>query len=408
MTSVALCSVGDELLAGEVVDTNAAWLAQWVGGLGLEVRTTVTVGDDLDAMVALLRRLVDEHDVVLVGGGLGPTSDDRTREAVAAALDLELEHREELADAIAARFAAFGRRMPPSNLRQAEVPAGAAALHPVGTAPGFVVTDAAALVAALPGVPWELRAMAEQLEPHLLALPGIRPHVTRSLSVAGMGESSVAEALEPLERDLPDDVALAFLAAGGQVRVKLTARGADRDEAAATVDPLVARARELLGQAVVAVDASSLEEVVVQQLASRGRTIAVAESATGGRVAARITAVPGSSQVLVGGVVVYTEHAKRVLAGVDADLLAEHGPVSREVTEALAVGVRERLGADLGLATTGVAGPGTQGGREVGTMLWALATADGVRSWEQTVPGDRVTVQERLATNALEAVRRAP
>ena len=408
MTSVALCSVGDELLAGEVVDTNAAWLAQWVGGLGLEVRTTVTVGDDLDAMVVLLRRLVDEHDVVLVGGGLGPTSDDRTREAVAAALDLELEHREELADAIAARFAAFGRRMPPSNLRQAEVPAGAAALHPVGTAPGFVVTDAAALVAALPGVPWELRAMAEQLEPHLLALPGIRPHVTRSLSVAGMGESSVAEALEPLERDLPDDVALAFLAAGGQVRVKLTARGADRDEAAATVDPLVARARELLGEAVVAVDASSLEEVVVQQLASRGQTIAVAESATGGRVAARITAVPGSSQVLVGGVVVYTEHAKRVLAGVDADLLAAHGPVSREVTEALAVGVRERLGADLGLATTGVAGPGTQGGRDVGTMLWALATADGVRSWEQTVPGDRVTVQERLATNALEAVRRAP
>lgn len=408
MTSVALCSVGDELLAGEVVDTNAAWLAQWVGGLGLEVRTTVTVGDDLDAMVVLLRRLVDEHDVVLVGGGLGPTSDDRTREAVAAALDLELEHREELADAIAARFAAFGRRMPPSNLRQAEVPAGAAALHPVGTAPGFVVTDAAALVAALPGVPWELRAMAEQLEPHLLALPGIRPHVTRSLSVAGMGESSVAEALEPLERDLPDDVALAFLAAGGQVRVKLTARGADRDEAAATVDPLVARARELLGEAVVAVDASSLEEVVVQQLASRGQTIAVAESATGGRVAARITAVPGSSQVLVGGVVVYTEHAKRVLAGVDADLLAAHGPVSREVTEALAVGVRERLGADLGLATTGVAGPGTQGGRDVGTMLWALATADGVRSWEQTVPGDRVTVQERLATNALEAVRRTP
>jgi len=408
MTTVALCSVGDELLAGEVVDTNAAWLAQWVGALGLEVRTTVTVGDDLDTMVALLRRLADEHDVVLVGGGLGPTSDDRTRDAVAIAFGRELEHREELAEAIAARFASFGRRMPPSNLRQAQVPVGAAALEPVGTAPGFVVAGAAALVAALPGVPWELRAMAEQLEPHLLALPGIRPHVTRSLSVAGMGESSVAEALEPLERDLPADVALAFLASGGQVRVKLTARGGDRDEAAATVDPLVVRARELLGEAVVAVDASSLEEVVVQQLRTRGLTIALAESATGGRVAARITAVPGSSQVLVGGVVVYTEHAKQVLAGVDADLLAAHGPVSREVTEALAVGVRERLGADLGLATTGVAGPGTQGGRDVGTMLWALATSDGVRSWEQTVPGDRPTVQERLATNALEAVRRAP
>lgn len=408
MTSVALCSVGDELLAGEVVDTNAAWLARWAGGLGLEVRTTVTVGDDLSAMVALLQRLVDEHDVVLVGGGLGPTSDDRTREAVAAALGRDLEHRDELAEMIAARFASFGRRMPPSNLRQAEVPVGAAALAPVGTAPGFVVTDAAALVAALPGVPWELRAMAEQLEPHLLALPGIRPHVTRSLSVAGMGESSVAEALEPLERDLPDDVALAFLAAGGQVRVKLTARGADRDVAAAVVDPLVARARDLLGAAVVAVDASSLEQVVVQQLRTRGQTIAVAESATGGRVAARITAVPGSSQVLVGGVVVYTEHAKRVLAGVDAALLEAHGPVSREVTEALAVGVRGRLGTDLGLATTGVAGPETQGGQEVGTMLWALATADGVRSWEQTVPGDRATVQERLATNSLEAVRRAP
>jgi nicotinamide-nucleotide amidase len=408
VTTAAICSVGDELLAGEVVDTNAAWLAGRLLALGIEVRTTQAVGDDLGRLVAVLRRLVAEHDVVLVGGGLGPTSDDRTREAVAAALGLDLEHREDLAEAIAARFRSFDAVMPATNLRQAEVPVGSTALDPVGTAPGFVVRGDDTLVAALPGVPWEIRAMFDQLEEHLVALPGIRPSVTRALTVVGMGESAVAETLAGLEDVLPDGVAIAYLASGGQIRVKLTARGDDREQAAAVLEPLLARARDLLGDAVAAVDAASLEQVVVQQLAARGRTLAVAESATGGRVTARLTSVPGASRVLLGGVVVYTAAAKTTLAGVDQRLLDVHGPVSAEVTEALAEGVRARLGADVGVATTGVAGPDPQGGREVGTMVWAVATGAGVRSWERRLTGDRATVQERLTTAALEAVRRTP
>lgn len=426
MTTAAICTIGDELLAGEVVDSNGAWLAAELFELGMQVTTVVSVGDDLDRLTDELRRLVAAHDVVVCSGGLGPTSDDRTREAVAAAVGRELERRQDLADRLEAWFAEHGVDMPASNLRQADVPVGASVLEPQGTAPGFVVevedavpeaADSAGvagavgggcLVAALPGVPWELREMFRaSLEPLLIGRSGIRPSVTRVVHVSGLGESACAERLAPLEDDLTADVEIAYLASGGELRVKLTARGDDRAAARARTDEPLTRALELLGGHVVGVDGGSLEEVVITRYCAAGLTIAVAESASGGILADRLASPPGASEAFLGGAVVYSAAAKQRLADLGDDVLAEHGTVSRATTEALAVGIRDRLGADVAAATTGVAGDEQVEGKPPGTIIWAIATAEGVRSWERVLPGDRAAVRNRLATAALEGLRRA-
>lgn len=409
MTTAAICTIGDELLAGEVVDSNSAWLATELGGLGVEVATIVSVGDGLERLTAEVRRLLGAHDVVVCSGGLGPTSDDRTREAVAAATGRELERRQDLADRLEGWFASHGVEMPTANLQQADIPSGAVVLAPQGTAPGFAVrVEGGGLVAALPGVPWELRAMfRDALEPLLVELPGIRPAVTRVVHVSGLGESACAERLAPLEADLPDGVEIGYLASGGELRVKLTARDGDRAVARARTEEPVARVVELLGEHVVGLDGGSLEEVVIARYTAAGRTIAVAESASAGILADRLATPDGASAVFLGGAVVYAADAKHVLAGVSREVLDEHGTVSRPTTEALAAGIRERLGADVGAATTGVAGAEPVEGHEPGTIIWAIATADGVRSWERVLPGDRDAVRHRLATAALEALRRA-
>lgn len=408
MTTAAICTIGDELLAGEITDRNSAWLAAQLVALGIEVRTTVSVGDRLGPLVTELRRLVDAHEVVLCSGGLGPTSDDRTREAVAEAAGVELELREELAQRLRAWFAERGVDMPERNLQQARVPVGADVLPPQGTAPGFLLEVDGTVVAALPGVPWELHAMyREAVEPRLVDLDGIEPSVTRVVRVSGLGESACAEQLAPLESELSDEVDIAYLASGGELRVKLTARGRDRAAARARTDGPLERALELLGEHVVAVDTGSLEETLVARCTAAGVTVAVAESASGGILADRLVSPPGASAVFLGGVVAYAAAAKRDLVGVDPAVLEEHGTVSRATTEAMASAIRERLGATYGLATTGVAGEDPVEGHDPGTLIWAVATPDGVRSWQRSLPGDRTTVRRRLAQAALEGLRRA-
>ena len=234
MTTAAICTIGDELVAGEVVDSNSAWLAAGLTELGVEVVTILSIGDGLERLTAALRRLVAAHDVVICSGGLGPTSDDRTREAVAAAAGVDLERRDELARRLRDWFAERGVEMPEANLQQADVPVGAEVLPPKGTAPGFALPVGDGLVAALPGVPWELKAMfREALEPLLVERSDIRPAVTRVVNVSGLGESACAHRLAPLEAELPDDVEIGYLAGRGELRVKLTARGDSRADARA-------------------------------------------------------------------------------------------------------------------------------------------------------------------------------
>lgn len=404
----AIVSVGTEVVGGDQVDTNAAWLARRVRALGVRPRLTLTVSDDLDELVDALGLALDRADVVVVGGGLGPTPDDRTRHAIATVSGRDLVRRPDLVAAIEARFASTDRRMPPSNLVQADLPDGAVAMPPVGTAPGFSLAIDGTDLHVLPGVPWELRTLFDRhvAEP-VAARSGGRVELTRVVHVGGLGESDVAESLAQVEAAAVEDrVEVSYLATRGGIRVRFTAAGDDRSDVSARAGAAVDAAVGVLGAAVVGVDDQGLEVAVVRAMRDARLTVAVAESATGGLVLTRLTDVPGVSAVLRGGMVVYGTDTKVSLAGIDPALLEHHPPVSEPVTEALAVAVRERLGADVGVATTAVAGPDEQDGVPVGTAVWAVADAAGSAVWSRHLPGDRGAVRDRLASAAIEAVRR--
>ncbi len=406
----AVLSVGDELLLGDITDTNATWISRRLTEQGVEVVHQLSVGDDEERLAAALTWLAGQVHLVVVGGGLGPTADDRTREAVAAAAGVELRHDADLEEAIVQRFAAMGRPMAPQNLRQARLPVGARPFPPVGTAPAFALTltdPSPTRVVALPGVPWELHALWEaHVVDEVAALAGRRVTVTRVLHVVGRGESDVAAVVEPVVGDR-DDVILALLAKGHEIQVRLTVSADDRTAALEASQPLVEELSTALDGAVAGVDDEDLETVVLRLLGERGATLATAESATGGDIAARLARVPGASQALLGSVVVYATEAKQRLLEVAPALLADHGPVSAEVTEALAAAVRERFGADYAIAVTGVAGPATLDDLPVGTGFWALAHPDGgVEVHGRRIPGDRGQVLLRLGSAALDLLRR--
>lgn len=406
---VGICSVGTELLTGDQVDSNATWLSARLQELGATPVLHLAVRDDLDEMVDALRTLLERCDAVVVGGGLGPTPDDLTREAVAEVADADLQQRPELEEAIRQRFADLGARMGDNNLRQARVPAGAVAWPPVGTAPGFVVELDGRPIWALPGVPWELKALFDQhVAPDVLERTGGQASVTRIVHVTGMGESRVAEALADVEaRAVAEGIEVAYLATGTEIQVKLTAFGDDRDDAWSSAQDWLDEVVEVLGLRVAGTDTSSVEEAVHELLLSAGVTVAAAESATAGLVCSRLSEVPGSSETFRGGAVVYATESKVDVLGVDAALLDAHPAVSEPVTAALATKVRELYGSDYGVATTGSAGPVPQDGVEVGTCVWAVCGPDGrVEVTTRMIPGDRETVRNRLASAAMDALRR--
>ena len=406
----AVLSVGSELLLGDLTDSNATWLSLRLREFGVEVLHHLAVRDDLDEFVDSLRWLTERVELVIVGGGLGPTADDLTREAIALAAGVDNEHHDDLEEAIAAKFAALGRTMAPQNLKQARIPAGATPYPPVGTAPGFGITlldPAPTRVIALPGVPWEMQELfARHVNDEVRQLAGARATVTRVVHVVGRGESDVAEVIEPL-LDAHDNVTLSFLAKKSEIQVRLTVSADDPDGARVASQPVVDEVVAALGTAVVGVDDDALEQVVLRLLTAAGQTLATAESATAGDIAARLGRIPGASAAFTGGVVVYAAGAKQDLLDVPAGLLEEHGSVSAEVTEALAQAVQSRAGSDWALAVTGVAGPDPVGDLPVGSCFWALAHPDGhVEVHGRRVPGDRVQVIARLGSIALDLVRR--
>ncbi|MEX2550133.1 MAG: CinA family nicotinamide mononucleotide deamidase-related protein [Nitriliruptoraceae bacterium] len=406
-----ILSVGSELLLGDLTDTNATWISQRLTEHGIEVVHHLAVGDDLDRLVSAVHWLAERTDLIIVGGGLGPTHDDLTREALAAAAGVELEYREELAEEIAGRFRALDRRMPEQNLRQARIPAGARIIPPVGTAPAFDLelsgTGGRTRVVALPGVPWELHELfATHVTPLLGELTGGGVTLTRVLHVAGRGESDVAEVIEPLVA-AREGITLSFLAKAQEIQVRLTVSGIDHPTTFQGSQSVVDELVTALGGAVVGLDAEDLETVVLRLLAERGQTLATAESATAGDIAARLGRVAGAAAAFAGGVVVYATGAKSALLDVPAEVIAEHGPVSAETTGALARAVRLRLDTDYALAVTGVAGPSTVDELPVGTAFWALADRDGEVEVEgRRLPGDRGQVIARMGSAALDLLRR--
>ncbi|HZD02970.1 MAG TPA: competence/damage-inducible protein A [Actinomycetes bacterium] len=404
-----IIGVGTELLLGQIVNSNAAWIGERLAMVGWDCLRHTVVGDNEDRIATAIREALDRADAVIITGGLGPTQDDVTREAIAAVAGVPLMRQPQLEQWLRDRFAHFGRgRMAELNLRQADIPEGGRSIdNPVGSAPGLIVEIKGKPVYAVPGVPREMQEMLERVVlPDLAARAGEgRAIVSRTVRTAGIGESLLAERLTSLWESV-SDVTMAYLASPGEVRVRLTAVGASREEALAEIAPVEAAIRAELGDAVYGTDDDTLEAAVGRLLRSSKRTLACAESLTGGLVGGRVTAVAGSSDYYRGGVVAYATEAKANVLEVDRDLLAEHGPVSEPVAGAMAEGVRRLFGATTGLATTGVAGPAEQDGHSVGTVCLAVADDQGTASELVHAPGDRAQIRAWATTAALDLVRR--
>ena len=407
--TAAVISIGTELARGELVNTNAAWLGEELTKLGFDVVEHSTVDDHLDRIVTLARRFAEAHRVVIVTGGLGPTSDDLTAEAAAKAAGVKLRRDESIVEAIRQKFKAFGRVMPESNAKQGDFPEGAEILsNPMGTAPGFAMALGQARFFFVPGVPREMKHIFhESIMPAIAALAEPRTHQVH-LRTFGMTESGVAEALRGLE-SAHEGLTLGYRAHFPEIEVKVHVRADSVAEAERRSDAIADEVRTLLGDAVFGGRADSFAEVVGKALRDRGQTLAVAESCTGGQVGEMLTRVPGASDYLLLDAVVYSNSAKEAVLGVTPEVLRAHGAVSSETATAMAEGALQIVGADVAVSITGVAGPG--GGTEdkpVGTVWFGLA-----RKGQPTVtkhrklPWGRDRVQTLSAYIALELVRRA-
>ena len=443
-------AIGTELLLGYVVDTNSAWIGEQLAAEGIDCLMAVKVGDNLGRIAAAIRASLERADAVICCGGLGPTQDDITREAIAEVMSVELLRDARMEHRIEEMFARWGRRMAGNNRRQADVPAGASFIHQTrGTAPGLIcpidappgtdpptrerqAADGAGtarpkVIYAVPGVPGEMREMmARAVLPDLVARSGSRAVIaSRTLRTWGIDESAVAEVLAPRLQvlDAAGNPAIAFLASGAEgIKVRITSKVAGavaessegpyaetgrpqtsllRAEASAILDREEAQVRALLGDRIFAVDDQTMESVVGDLLLAGGLTVAVAESLTGGLLGSRLTEVPGASRWFRGGVVAYAPEVKRDLLGLP------DGPViSSEAAAAMASGVAQALGADVGLAVTGVAGPEEQEGQPIGTVWVGSWIEDESSTVRLAVPGGRPEVRALTVISALDHLRR--
>jgi nicotinamide-nucleotide amidase len=400
-------AVGTELLLGQIVDTNSSWIGAQLADAGIDSHFQTKVGDNLARIVACIRLALQRSDAVILCGGLGPTQDDITREAIAAVMGVPLVRDLAIADKIRALFAARGREMAANNLRQADVPVGASAIPEMpGTAPGLVCPLGEQVIYAVPGVPHEMRTMLlGTVLPDLRRRAGLAAVIkSRVLRTWGHTESGLAELLGPriLELDALGNPTLAFLASGIEgIKVRITAKAADHAAAAAILAAEEALLRPLLGELVFGLDEQTMESVVIDLLRQRGLTLALAESVSGGLASARLSAVPGTGDVFRGGVVAYESEVKFALLGVP------RGPVVCEAAaRAMADGVRRLLGADVGLATTGVAGPEEQDGQPMGTVFLGLALGDQVEARVVRLPGDPERIRQYAVISVLDLLRR--
>lgn len=410
--SACLLAIGDEIISGITVDTNSPFLADAMRLVGVETVGGFSVADDEEALARALRRGLEDALVVITTGGLGPTIDDLTSAVVARVAGQELVLHEPSLRLVEQRFRERGLEMPANNAKQALIPRHATVVpNPTGTAPGFIcpvpVGGETRHIVSLPGVPAEMRAMAEAtVIPWLRERAGGRRFASRVFSTYGVSESRLDELLTGVVD--PAEARLSFRAAFPRMQTRITAQGEDEQELADRLARLEAHVRERLGAAIYAADDVGLEEVVVRQLAERELTLAAAESCTGGLIGHRITDVPGSSAVFLLGVVAYANEAKLRLLGVSDATLSAHGAVSTQTAEEMAVGVRRASGADLGVSTTGIAGPG--GGSEekpVGTVCVGLAWDGGVWSRRYDLGArERGWVKQMTAQLALDRVRR--
>jgi len=405
-------TIGTELLLGHILDTNAAELGATLAAAGVEIVRRTSVADRPEQIRAAVQEALDRTGFVITTGGLGPTRDDMTKKEVAAIFNKPLVLDDDVLRSLEERFRRLGRPMPAVNRTQAEVPAGATVLpNPRGTAPGLWVEDDERVVVMLPGVPSEMRGLlAEEVFPRIVARGGrgTTRIVVRSRTVrtTGIAESALAELVEPIEDEITP-LTLAYLPSAEGVDLRLTAWGLPEEEAERRLAGRAAQVRELAGEHVYGEDRADLAAVMLERMRALELRLAVAESCTGGLLGSRITAVPGSSDVFVGGVVAYDDTVKRELLAVPDALLNAHGAVSEEVVLAMAAGAQRRFGVDAALAVTGIAGPG--GGSQekpVGTVWLAARLGSDARALKRIFPGDRGEIRARSAQAALDLLRR--
>jgi nicotinamide-nucleotide amidase len=401
-------AIGTELLLGQINDTNSSWMGEQLAAAGIESHLQLKVGDNLARMEDAIAVALVDADAVIICGGLGPTHDDLTREAIASIMGVELAHDPAVAAVIEEMFARRGRVMAANNMRQALVPAGATVIPQTrGTAPGLICPVGDKVIYAVPGVPHEMKDMFERaILPDLLARSGERAVIkSRVLRTWGESESRLNERLDGIiaELDGLGNPTLAFLASGWEgIKVRLTVKATDGVSAARTLDAWDRRVRAEIGDIVFGTDDDTMESVVLRMLGDRGWTFGVAESVTGGLVGGRLTNVPGSSSVFRGGIISYASDVKFSLLGVDK------GPVvSEEAAAQMAAGARRVLGCDVALALTGVAGPEEQDGRPVGTLCVAATFPDGSTvTTTATLPGVRDQMRQMSVITALDFLRR--
>ncbi len=397
-------AIGTELLLGQIVDTNSSWIGEQLAMVGIDTMEHRKVGDNLGRMTASLSEMLVNADAVVVCGGLGPTQDDVTREAIAAVMGVELQRREELVEHIRALFGSRARDMPLNNLRQADVPVGAEAIpNPIGTAPGIRAQIDGKVVYAVPGVPYEMQLMVtEHVLPDLLARSGQSAViVSRSLKTWGQSESGLAEMIAH-RVDTQTNPTIAFLARGIEgLVVRLTAKAGSEEEALALIAEEEVVLRDVLGALVFGIDDETIEHAALRALEAKGWTLGVAESVTAGLIGARIGAVPGASKTFRGSIVSYATEVKRSVLGVTAEQV-----VSEECVVQMAQGAQRVLGADVGIAVTGVAGPDEQDGQPVGTVWFGIALPDREpEAFTTRLPGDRERVRQFSAISLLNALR---
>lgn len=403
-----IIAVGTELLLGEIANSNAQEISVALASVGVDVLFHTVVGDNEQRIASTLSDALNRCDVVIITGGLGPTHDDLTREAISRVSGRKLEERAELVSWLRERFERMGRHMAESNLRQAQQPQGAEAIpNPRGTAPGVFLEHEGTLIYAVPGVPVEMRGMLEErILPDLRRRTGGTVLVSHVLRVVGMGESDVAthirEAIDDLDRN-PGGATIALLSSPGEVRVRISAKASNRDDALDLISPVTKQVRDILGPAVFGTDDELLEGVVSKLLREKGMTLAIAESVTGGLVSSRIVDIPGASEFLLGSFVAYSNKVKLDL-GVPLETLERHGDVSAETALAMASGVRAKAGAAVGISTTGEAGPDPKSS-PIGTVFVALSSGDSELVRNFVAPGGRTAIRMWASQAALNLLR---
>ena len=403
-----MIAVGTELLLGQIVDTNSSWIGEQLAANGIDSLIQIKVGDNRERIVNVLRSVLADADAVVMCGGLGPTHDDLTREAISEVMGQPLELHDDIADVIRSIFESRGRRMAENNLRQAMVPNGATVIHQTrGTAPGLICPVGDKVIYAVPGVPHEMHDMMERA-----VLPDLRRRggdtsviASRVIRTWGESESGLNERLDPVIAELEStgNPTLAFLASGWEgIKVRLTAKGSTMDEATVLLNDWDARVCSLVGDVVFGRDAQNMESVVLDLLRDRGWSLGLAESVTGGLVSGRLTSIPGASDVLRGSVVSYASDVKFDVLDVP------RGPVvSEEAAIAMAEGARRVLGASVGLSLTGVAGPTEQDGQPVGTLWVGVSMPDrGTTATMFRLPGQRDQMRQMAVISALDLLRR--